>query len=66
MRTYRAIAEMRPPEQPQTDANGLPKGLADHKDGCTCPRCVGLEECYVCRRIKLDIDWCFSCGRLVL
>lgn len=25
-----------------------------------------LEECPVCHQMKLDIDWCFNCGRLVL
>ena len=40
--------------------------IKNHPDGCECPRCAGLEECYRCKHIKLDIDWCWHCGRLVL
>lgn len=40
--------------------------IKDHLDGCICSRCAGLTECHICNRIKLDIDWCFNCTRLVL
>lgn len=40
--------------------------IATHPNGCPCKRCEGLEPCPVCDQQKLDIDWCFSCRRLVL
>lgn len=48
---------------PQTPA--LPAALAEHEDGCSCPRCEYLDVCPACSQKKLDIDWCFSCRRLV-
>lgn len=39
--------------------------IAGHVDGCACPRCVDLEACPSCERLKLDIDWCWACRRLV-
>ncbi|RZL38721.1 MAG: hypothetical protein EOP35_05115 [Rubrivivax sp.] len=39
--------------------------IAGHADGCACPRCVDLTPCPTCERLKLDIDWCWACRRLV-
>ena len=54
------------PDWVDRDAAGLPLEIDQHPDPCDCPRCKGFEQCYVCGRIKLDIDWCWAERRLVL
>jgi hypothetical protein len=58
----------KPPPAPRAPAPAEPPPdpIANHPDGCACPRCAGLERCHVCERMKLDIDWCLNCRRLVL
>lgn len=43
-----------------------PDPIDGHPDHCPCPRCIGLERCPACERIKLDFDWCWKCRRLVM